>query len=186
MIEHIRAGLADHKPARLAAEHYERMRAAVLVPLIPGEEPRLILTARSGALETHGGEVAFPGGRQDDTDIDDTMTALRETHEEIGVSPDDVEVLGFLRPFVSKYGLLVTPVVGIVRPDVVYDPNPGEIASIFEVPLTYFDHASPLRHDDITRHGESNLVPAWDFEGYEIWGLTSLIIDEFLRVINVV
>jgi 8-oxo-dGTP pyrophosphatase MutT (NUDIX family) len=186
LIEHIRTGLAGHEPVRLADEHYERLRAAVLVPLIPGDEPRLILTERSGALDTHGGEVAFPGGRQDDTDAGDIMTALRETHEEIGVPPDAVEVLGFLRPFISKYGLLVTPVVGVVRPDVVYDPNPGEIASIFEVPLNYFDRAVPVRHDDITRHGESNQVPAWDFEGYEIWGLTSLIIDEFLRVIDVV
>lgn len=186
MIDQIRAVVAGHRPLTLAEEHYERKKAAVLVPLLAGDEPRLILTERSGALESHAGEVAFPGGRQDDTDVDDVMTALRETHEEIGVPPDAVEVLGYLRPFISKYGLLVTPVVGVVSAASVYDPNPDEIASIFEVPLAFFAEVKPVRHDDITRHGESSLVPAWDYDGYEIWGLTSLIIGEFLSVIEVV
>lgn len=185
MITKIRSGFFDHEPARLSNEHDSRAHAGVLVPVIDRNDARLILTERAGSLNTHGGEVAFPGGKQDDTDISIEMTALRETDEEIGIGSDAIEVVGALRPFISKYGLVVTPLVGVVRPGTPYVPNPDEIASIFEVPLSFFLHSTPARFDEIVRHGESHSVPAWDFEGYEIWGLTSMIIAEFLKVVDV-
>ena len=93
-------------------------------------------------------------------------------------------MVGELRPFVSKYGLLVPPIVGVVASGLSYRPSPDEIASIFEVPVDFFSEAEPIRVDELNRQGELNLVPDYDFKGYEFWGLTSLIICEFLRVIE--
>ena len=122
--------------------------------------------------------------REDEEDESILITALRETEEEIGVRPSEVEVVGELRPFVSKYGLLVTPIVGVLAGGVQYKPSEEEIASIFEVPMTFFSETEPIRIDRLNRQGELNMVPAYNFEGYEIWGLTSLILQEFLRVID--
>ena len=74
------------------------------------------------------------------------------------------------------------PYVGIVCEGIQLRPNPDEIASVFEVPLAYFSTAIPIRIDDISRHGESHQIPAFEFEGHEIWGLTSIIVAEFMKV----
>jgi 8-oxo-dGTP pyrophosphatase MutT (NUDIX family) len=182
MIDNIREKLKHHQPISLDPVHDSRDKAAVLVPVIQDDVSRLILTERAGSLRNHGGEVAFPGGKADETDSSLTFTALRETHEEIGVGQADIEIVGELRPFVSKFGLLVTPIVGVVSPDIVYRPNPDEIASTFEVPLNYFHEAAPIRIDEIDRHGEFHRVPAFYYDGYEIWGLTAMIVVEFLSV----
>ena len=145
---------------------------------------RILLTERADSLALHGGEVALPGGREDEEDGSSLFTALRETEEEVGIRTDEVEVIGELRPFVSKYGLLVTPIVGVLASGLNYRPSQDEIASIFEVPVDFFAEAEPIRVDELNRQGEFNLVPAYDFKGYEIWGLTSLIIQEFMRVIE--
>lgn len=183
MIDGIRKKIRQHEPVELDSAHNVRDRAAVLVPVIADpSSPRILLTERAGGLSSHGGEVAFPGGKEDRTDHSLEFTALRENEEEMGISPGDVDVLGSLRPFISKHGLLVTPYVGIVTPEIQLRPNPDEIASVFEVPLSYFSTAVPIRIDDISRHGESHQIPAFEFDGYEIWGLTSMIVVEFMRV----
>jgi len=184
MIQEIRYILKRHQPQATARKHRDRERAAVLIPLIDDPIVRILLTERAGNLATHGGEVALPGGRKDKKDGSSLITALRETEEEIGIRPGEVEVIGELRPFVSKYGLLVTPIVGVVASGLYYRPSQEEIASIFEVPVPFFREVKPIRIDKLNRQGESNMVPAYDFEGYEIWGLTSLILHEFLRVID--
>jgi 8-oxo-dGTP pyrophosphatase MutT (NUDIX family) len=185
LVDQIRQKLKTHQSIVLGEEHDSRKRAAVLVPIIHDKnEQRLLLTERAGSLSSHGGEVAFPGGKEDATDSSLEFTALRENQEELNIHPSTVEVIGELRPFISKYGLLVTPFVGVLSPGTTYLPNEGEIASVFEVPLSFFDQAEPIRVDDLTRHGERHLVPVYEFEGYEIWGLTAMIINEFLGVIH--
>ena len=183
MIEDIRQRLKDHQPLKAGREHLDRQRAAVLVPVIPDpDSPRVLLTERASSLGSHGGEVAFPGGKKDTSDLSLTDTALRETHEEIGLSPGEVEVIGELKPFVSKFGLLVTPYVGIVRPGISYRLNPHEIAAIFEVPVSYLLQDPRIRTDVISRHGQTHHVPAYEYEGHEIWGLTAMILLEFLSI----
>ncbi len=179
MVNDIREKLEKHEPLSLEPEHLQRGQAAVLVPLVEREEPSVVFTQRAGSLSSHGGEVSFPGGKADSTDHSLAHTALRENEEELGIDQRSVEIIGTLRPFVSKYGLLVTPYVGLLPSEIIYQPNPDEIASVFEVPLSYFGAVDPVRIDAIERHGEKHRVEVYDFDGYEIWGLTAMILHEF-------
>lgn len=157
--------------------------AAVLMPLTRAENPELILTLRAQTLSTHGGEVAFPGGRRDPEDQDLIRTALRETHEEVGVTPDLVEVIGPLSEVVSRHGVKVTPYVGFVPEAYEYQANADEIESIFSVPLEFF--ASDPR--EITHRidylGRTWYVPSYHFAGYKIWGLTAVMVVELVNLV---
>src|SRR5688572_10709555 len=110
--------------------------AGVLLPLIDGEEPSMVFTKRSEDLSRHRGEISFPGGLQHDEDDTVEQTALRETLEEVGVDPADVEVLGSLPPIHTYVtGILVVPFVGLFAQRPVIVPDPGEIAEVLEYPL---------------------------------------------------
>jgi 8-oxo-dGTP pyrophosphatase MutT (NUDIX family) len=115
-----------------------------LLPLVMREEVTLILTERTHNLSTHSGQVALPGGRTDETDRDAVDTALREANEEIGLPRDHVEVLGTLPTYVTGTAFIITPVVALVKPGFVLQPNPGEVADVFEVPLGYL--MNPAHH----------------------------------------
>ena len=125
-------------------ENRESAAAAVLMPLVMREELMLLLTQRSSHLSTHSGQVALPGGRTDDTDLDAADTALREATEEIGLPRSHAEVLGMLPIYVTGTAFSVTPVVALVTPGFVLKPNPAEVADVFEVPLAYL--MNPANH----------------------------------------
>ena len=130
--------------------------AAVLIPLVMRHELCLLLTERATNLSSHSGQVAFPGGRTDDSDIDAVDTALREASEEVGLPRELVEVLGVLPIYVTGTAYIITPVVALVQPGFVLRPNPGEVADVFEVPLSYLMNPSNhQRHefefDGVTR-----------------------------------
>ena len=114
---------SDRKPAL----------AAVLLPLVMRDELTLLLTVRALNLSTHSGHIALPGGRTDATDQDAIATALREAHEEIGLPRGHVEVLGTLPTYVTGSAFIITPVVALVKPGFVLQPNPGEVADITAV-----------------------------------------------------
>lgn len=182
MIEQIRRRLSDYKAPVLGNTYrVPRDQAAVLLPIVTGRQPELLLTLRASTLDAHAGEVAWPGGRKDPEDASLMVTALRETHEEIGIAPDQVEVLGELRPFISKFGLLVTPFVGLVEEPVDLRPNPDELAAVFSVPIEYLVGDPRTQTDVIERHGERHEVPVYHYDGYRIWGLTAMILREFLN-----
>ena len=164
-----------HEPRVLGLERLAT--AAVLVAITDQEEPEVILTLRSSELPTHKGEVAFPGGKTEEFDEDYAATALREAHEEIGLLPESVRVIGELDQVVSRYGFLVTPVLGIVPADVVLNEESREIDSVFRVPLKFFLDGEP---DQIDQFG-SFRGPRWYFESYTIWGLTAVMLAEMLN-----
>ena len=114
------------------------MAAAVLIPIIYREESlSVLLTERAPDLKHHAGQISFPGGRMDPQDRDIRATALRETQEEVGIDPADVEIVGYLEPNPTVTGYAVTPVVALVelRQELVIDPV--EVKSAFEVPLPF-------------------------------------------------
>ena len=120
-------------------QRVEISKAAVLIPLfLKDDELFVLLTVRSRHLRTHGGEVAFPGGKEDEEDKDIVETALREAEEEIGLPRGQVEVISRLPPSIAKYGIVVIPVVGFISKDFVPQPNPDEVEYAFSVPLADF------------------------------------------------
>nr|WP_067286192.1 CoA pyrophosphatase [Marinobacterium profundum] len=179
MLELLRRRLADYRPRRLLSE---RPNASVLIALTDEAEPHVILTRRASHLSTHRGEVAFPGGKQDDTDPDLLFTALREAQEEVGLEPGLVDVLGPLGQVMSKHQLQVTPWVGIVPRDVILTPSPAELESLFRVPLSFFMEDRRQRTDIVRFRGMTHYVPAYEYDGYVIWGLTAYMLVELLNV----
>ncbi|WP_066963106.1 CoA pyrophosphatase [Microbulbifer sp. Q7] len=160
--------------------------AAVLLALTDEPDPQVILTLRSQQLSSHSGEVSLPGGRWDETDPSLEFTALRETHEEIGLPADQVRVLGPLWTRTTRWQVEVTPWLGIVPPDAPLTPNPGELDAIFRVPLAWFFDDPRIRTDRITIDQRRIYLPAYEYEGFEIWGFTAGVLTEFLvRVLDV-
>lgn len=171
--------------------------AAVLVPLVMRDELQLLLTQRTAHLSTHSGQIAFPGGRTDDSDVDAVDTALREAHEEIGLPRDHVEVLGTLPVYVTGTAYIITPVVALVQPGFVLQPNPGEVDDVFEVPLSYLmNPAHHRRHafefDGVLRQWLSMpyLEAAASGQGAEeareryIWGATAGMLRNLYRFLS--
>lgn len=153
--------------------------AAVLVPLVDqGPAPTVILTQRTAHLAAHAGQISFPGGRVEPQDTDSLATALRETEEEIGISPDRVEVLGRLDTYVTRTGFRVTPWVGRLRPPLPLTPDPYEVAEVFEVPLFFLlGPDMPQRHArDL--HGVRREFWVFPYENRYIWGATAgMLVD---------
>jgi 8-oxo-dGTP pyrophosphatase MutT (NUDIX family) len=156
--------------------------AAVLVPITRSDDPEVVLTLRASGLSTHGGEVAFPGGRRDPEDADLVATALREAEEEIGLPPGLVEVVGPLSTLVSRHGIQVTPYVGVVPDFVEYKPNDGEIAAVFAVPLDFFRSDPRETTHRIDYLGRSWYVPSYRYDDYKIWGLTAIMLVELVNL----
>lgn len=147
------------------------------------ESPELVLTLRAAGLSTHGGEVAFPGGRRDPEDRDLLRTALREAEEEVGLAPGMVEVVGPLSSLVSVHGIHVTPYVGLVPDYVEYRANDAEIASVFSVPLEFFCQDPREVTHRIDYQGQSWYIPSYRYGEYQIWGLTAIMIVELVNVV---
>jgi 8-oxo-dGTP pyrophosphatase MutT (NUDIX family) len=182
MLDELLRRVSSHTPSAL--ESGRRFpEAAVLLPITRSDQPELILTLRASGLSTHGGEVAFPGGRRDPEDPDLMFTALREAEEEIGLPPGLVEVIGPLSPLISKHGIKVTPYVGLIPDFVEYRPNDAEIAAVFSVPLEFFRQDAREHTHRIDYQGRSWYVPSYRYDGFKIWGLTAIMIVELMNVI---
>jgi 8-oxo-dGTP pyrophosphatase MutT (NUDIX family) len=157
-------------------------KAAVLLAITAEEEPELIYTLRSNKVSSHKGEVAFPGGREEEGDLSLADTALREAEEEIGLDRNLVEILGSLDTTVSRYGISVTPYVGIIPPNPNLNESSSEIESYFRVPISYLANDIRHRNDKVTESGETFYMPAYKYNEYIIWGLTAMITVNFLRL----
>lgn len=160
----------------------ELPKAAVLLAITAEEEPELIYTLRSNKVSSHKGEVAFPGGREEEGDLSLADTALREAEEEIGLDRNLVEILGSLDTTVSRYGISVTPYVGIIPPNPNLNESSSEIESYFRVPISYLANDIRHRNDKVTEGGETFFMPAYKYNEYIIWGLTAMITVNFLRL----
>lgn len=167
--------------------------ASVLIAVVLRDDPTILLTQRTEHLTDHAGQISFPGGRAESYDRDAVATALREAHEEIGMLPQEVDVLGSLPTFTTGTGFIVTPVVGLVKPGFTLVIDPCEVAEAFEVPLSYL--MSPENHrahlvnwDGNFREFLSMPWPGIAVDGqtreYFIWGATASMLRNLYRFLS--
>lgn len=155
--------------------------AAVLIAICARSPLTVLLTERTPHLSAHAGQIAFPGGRIDATDTDAAAAAIREANEEIGLDPALVEPLGYLDPYLTGTGYLITPVVALVQPRFEVKPNPAEVADVFEVPLAFLmDQTNHLIESRQWRGAERRFY-AMPYNQRYIWGATAGIIRTLSR-----
>jgi 8-oxo-dGTP pyrophosphatase MutT (NUDIX family) len=151
--------------------------AGVLVPVIETSDgAEVLLTKRSSRLKHHPGQIAFPGGKQDDGDADVTAAALREAKEEVGLPRGHVEVLGTLPTHETVTGFLMTPVIGWIDRDFDIRPEPGEVAEVFRVPLAHVTDAGLFTVQSRRWRGTRRHYYTVPFGPYYIWGATARIL----------
>ena len=155
--------------------------AAVLVPLyLDSGSLHAVFTKRRDDLKRHAGEISFPGGRQDFPDEDLCTTALRETEEEIGLSRDDVELVGALEPvgtFVTNYK--IHPFVGVIKPGHAWTPQPTEVEEVLELSLP--DLRDGYENQRLIRRGVPFKTPTYTVGRHFVWGATARILQHLLR-----
>ncbi len=158
-------------------------QAAVLVPFVDaGNEPALLFIRRAEGLDVHSGQIAFPGGNRDAGDVGPVATALREAHEEIGLAPPDVEVVGLLPEVATlSTGFRITGAVARLAPGVVPRPDGREVAEAFTVPLARLADPAVYREEIRSTNGIARPVPYFHVEPYVIWGATGRIVRQLLE-----
>jgi len=181
------SGIPYRRGAGAPGVKTKRVPAGVLVPLLDRSgDLSVVLTRRTDGLAKHAGQVAFPGGRLEAQDQDVIDAALREAHEEVGIEPHTVDVLGCLDPYLTITGFEVVPVVGFVLPPPEqFVPEPEEVAEVFEVPLSFLlDRAN---HQKVRRvvNGMDRAYYAMPFESYYIWGATAGMIVNLAEMLDV-
>ena len=169
---------SQHWPASMREKLAETLTpAGVLIPVTGSAESlSVLLTQRSAELKHHAGQVSFPGGRMEEHDKDVRVTALRETHEEIGIEPRHVSVIGYLGAMPTITGYAVTPVVGLVGDAAELVIDRTEVEFVFEVPLEFLlDERSDRR---VVREYQGRSYPMVEFhyENHRIWGATAQMI----------
>jgi len=154
--------------------------AAVLIALVDRADGYSVLyTERSATLRNHSGQIAFPGGKIDSTDSDAGAAALREAAEEVAMLPAEARIIGFLPNYFTGTNYLITPVVAEVRPSRLFLPNPGEVESVFEVPLDLLLKPETYQTMRIKRGGVEHTTWQIDHAGRRIWGITANLTRRF-------
>ncbi|MDR5751231.1 MULTISPECIES: CoA pyrophosphatase [unclassified Caballeronia] len=174
--------------ARIKAIGGDPRVASVLVALVVRDHGlSVLLTQRADHLSDHAGQISFPGGRREPEDADAAATALREAHEEVGLAPERVEVLGAMPDYLTGTGFRVTPVVALVHPPFTLTADTLEVADIFEVPLAFL--MNPAHHEVRLFKWEGGerrffampYVASEKKAPYFIWGATAGMLRNFYR-----
>jgi 8-oxo-dGTP pyrophosphatase MutT (NUDIX family) len=192
LIARIGARLLDHPeavddegsfmPDWMPDEPFNRppVPAAVLIALVDrGGEHTVLYTERSASLRNHSGQIAFPGGKIDPEDADAGAAALREAAEEVALLPGEARLLGYLPNYFTGTNYLITPVVAEVKPSRAFIANPGEVESVFEVPLDLLMLPQTYLTMRIKRGGVEHTTWQVDYAGRRIWGITANLTRRF-------
>jgi 8-oxo-dGTP pyrophosphatase MutT (NUDIX family) len=169
---------SERWPAGMREELLQTLRpAGVLIPVIERAATlTVLLTQRSADLKHHAGQVSFPGGGMEEGDTDILATALRETHEEVGIAPHDVSVVGYLEPLPTVSGYAVTPVVGLLSAPADLLIDTSEVEYAFEVPLGFFLDRRNQRASEREYHGKKMPMIEFIYDDQRIWGATAHIL----------
>jgi 8-oxo-dGTP pyrophosphatase MutT (NUDIX family) len=182
--DHLRSLLADTlEPDPRSHPRPGEHLAAVLVPIVEDQDPWVVFTRRTDELPRHAGEISFPGGLSHAVDPALRDTALRETEEELGLSPSEVDVLGALpavHTFVSS--ILIVPFVGMLRPGPTFAPNAGEIAEVLQYPLVRLADAE--REVELPRGDHVYRGFAYEMQDNTIWGATAFILHSLIEIVR--
>jgi 8-oxo-dGTP pyrophosphatase MutT (NUDIX family) len=157
--------------------------AAVLVPFTEREEPGMILLHRPSNMRSHPGQIAFPGGKIDPGE-DAVEAALREAHEELGIEPDDVRVVGTTDLYRTGSGFEITPVLGVVPPDIEIRPNPTEVAQWFEAPAGFLLDPANQQQQWMEWEGRQHTFMQVQWREHCIWGVTGAIVCNLSKRLN--
>jgi 8-oxo-dGTP pyrophosphatase MutT (NUDIX family) len=161
--------------------------AAVMMLFYPKKErTHLVLIVRNSYKGVHSAQIAFPGGKYELEDKNFAETALRETHEEVGIHPDKIEIL---KPFTELYippsNFMVHPFLGISKEELVFLPQPSEVAGIIELPLsTFLSDAIVVDTNLSTSYADSISIPAFKIEEHIVWGATAMMLSELKEVLK--
>jgi 8-oxo-dGTP pyrophosphatase MutT (NUDIX family) len=183
MFEPIIKALQESRPEKISREGLTP--AAVLVPLfVKDSQLYLLMNRRSEKVEKHKRQISFPGGACDPDDAGSVDTALREAREEIGLQPQDVEVLGILDDTWTITGFLVTPVVARIPHPYPFELSTDEVDEILEVPWNVFSqrlgyHAEHMKYD-----GQEHQVDFYEYENNTIWGATARIARRLIELVE--
>ncbi|NWG17915.1 MAG: CoA pyrophosphatase [Chloroflexi bacterium] len=191
-LEHLRAavnlnGFDAESAHRQMAPSVNRTRpdsgarqAGVLVLLYPDAGRwQIVLTRRTENLRGHSGQISFPGGRRDPQDDSFTATALRETHEELGLCPPDITVIGLLTPiYIPPSNFEVFPTVGTLPSPPVFEPNPLEVAEVFTFPVDNLLDARYKSTEEWVFQGARVWIPYYTVQTHKVWGATAIILSE--------
>lgn len=156
-------------------------RAAVFVPLVQRPSGlHVVFTRRADHLYDHAGQISFPGGRIEPTDQDEIAAALRETHEEIGIGPEYIQLIGTQPSYITSTQFTMKPVIGALKPGFTVTPDLSEVAEVFEVPLSVLLDPSQHRlHYAQVGKGEDRYYFSISWQSYFIWGATAALIRNF-------
>jgi 8-oxo-dGTP pyrophosphatase MutT (NUDIX family) len=177
-IDTLKNGMFDNTKSR---------KAAVMMLFYPKNgRTHLVLIVRSSYDGTHSSQIAFPGGKFEPEDTVFANTALRETHEEIGIAPRDIEII---KPFTALYvppsNFMVHPFLGISREEISFSPDPNEVANIIELPLSVFlSDEIIISTEMVTSYAGKITVPAFKIEEHIVWGATAMMLSELKEVLK--
>lgn len=177
-IDALKNGIFENKKSR---------KAAVMMLFYPKNgSTHLVLIVRSSYNGTHSSQIAFPGGKFEPEDIDFANTALRETHEEIGILPTDIEIIrAFTELYIPPSNFMVHPFLGISREEISFIPDPGEVANIIELPLSVFlSDEIIISAEMVTSYAGKITVPAFKIEEHIVWGATAMMLSELKEVLK--
>ena len=158
--------------------------AAVLVPLVYfQDEWHILYTRRTDRVESHKGQVSFPGGACDDGETTPEQTALREADEEVGIRPEDVRVLGRLNSMVTISHFRVTPVVGVIQFPYAFKTSGAEVARVFTIPLLWLGNRNNYWEFSMP-NASRTLIAYHPFDGELLWGATARMTVQFLQTLG--
>lgn len=163
-----------------------RPSAVVLLVLLRDNEIYIVFNKRSQFVEFHKGEICFPGGGKDDTDVDLKHTALRETKEEMGIDINSVELIGTMTPTVTRTGFAIKPYVGIIPDKYPYKPFIREVEEIIEIPISHLLNPENIRIESSLTINGIDTIFSYKYDKHLIYGATARILSQFLEQIEII